>query len=227
MTYACVYQGKTYRTKKAAMYAAGVDYSRCRSWIQKKGLTGLSLDDAVEKYRADVINAPQKTPPERTKLIYKGREYRNRRALCAAEHVSYTCLLKGMKRGLSPEDAVARCRSLRQRHIASRTDHCGTVFESVEDMCRAWHISREVYKSRIQSGWTLERALATPARGRFLGKLDPVDHTGKKYGSIAEMCGAYKIRAQTYRSRMLTLGWTVEEALTTPVKQYEYKWDKE
>lgn len=222
MTYACVYQGKTYRTKKAAMYAAGVDYSRCRSWLQKKGLTGLPLDEAVERYRTDVINAPQKTPPERTKLVYRGKEYRNRRALCAAEHVSYFCLLAGLKRGLSLDDAVARCRSLLRRHIESRTDHRGTVFESVGDMCRAWHISRVAYKSRIQNGWTLERALTTPTWKRVPDKLDPVDHKGKKYGSIAEMCRMHKITPQTYRSRMLTLGWTVEEALTTPVKHYDY-----
>lgn len=222
MSYACIYQGKTYRTKKAAMYAAGVDYSRCRSWIQKKGLTGLSLDESIERYRTDVINAPQKTPPERTKIIYKGREYRNRRALCAAEHISYFCLLAGLKRGLPLDDAVTRCRSLRRRHIESRMDHRGTVFESVEDMCRAWHISRVVYKGRLKSGWTLERALTTPARKRAPGKLDPVDHTGKRYGSIAEMCGSYKIQPQTYRTRRLTLGWTVEEALTTPVRHYDY-----
>lgn len=222
MSYACTYQGKTYRTKKAAMYAAGVDYGRCRTWLQKKGLTGLPLDESIERYRTEVINAPQKTPPERTKLVYMGREYRNRRALCAAERISYFCLLAGLKRGLSLDDAVARCRSLRRQHIESRMDHRGTVFESVGAMCRAYHISRDVYKSRIRSGWTLERALTTPARKRAPDKLDPVDHTGRKYGSIAEMCGAYKIPPRTYRSRMLTLGWTVEEALTTPVKHYDY-----
>lgn len=223
MTYACVYQGKVYRTKKAAMYAAGVDYRRCRTWLQKKGLTGMPLDESIERYRTEVINAPQKTPPEQTKLVYRGREYRNRRALCAAERISYFCLLAGLKRRLSLDDAVARCRSLRRQHIESRTDHRGTVFDSVGAMCRAWHISRDVYKSRIRSGWTLERALATPTRKRAPDRLDPVDHLGKRYRSIAEMCRVYSIKPVAYRARMLTLGWTVEAALTTPVKQYDYK----
>ena len=42
------------------------------------------------------------------------------------------------------------------------------------------------------------------------------DHTGRSYGSIAEMCRAYKITAELYAIR-LKMGWPIERALVEPV----------
>ena len=44
------------------------------------------------------------------------------------------------------------------------------------------------------------------------------DHTGKKYSSITEMCNAYGIKPETYSRRINTYKWSVQKALTTPVK---------
>lgn len=41
------------------------------------------------------------------------------------------------------------------------------------------------------------------------------DHLGKSYGSIAEMCRAYRVGSELYAIR-LKMGWTVERALTEP-----------
>ena len=41
-------------------------------------------------------------------------------------------------------------------------DHTGREFASIAAMCIFWTISHELYKSRIKSGWSVEKALTTP-----------------------------------------------------------------
>lgn len=43
-------------------------------------------------------------------------------------------------------------------------DHEGTWFPSIEDMCRAWHITRGFYESRKKSGWTIREILTDTKR---------------------------------------------------------------
>ena len=41
-------------------------------------------------------------------------------------------------------------------------DHTGREFASIADMCLFWVISRQLYSSRLRSGWSVEKALTTP-----------------------------------------------------------------
>lgn len=55
------------------------------------------------------------------------------------------------------------------------------------------------------------------------------DHLGNQYPSITEMCKAYKIKPETYNRRIKVYMWSVEKALTTPVKKNggQYCYDHE
>ena len=44
------------------------------------------------------------------------------------------------------------------------------------------------------------------------------DHLGKRYSSLSEMCKAYDIKVDTFQRRINVYEWTIEAALTTPVK---------
>jgi len=44
------------------------------------------------------------------------------------------------------------------------------------------------------------------------------DHLGKRYSSLSEMCKAYDIKVDTFQRRINVYEWTIEDALTTPVK---------
>ena len=41
-------------------------------------------------------------------------------------------------------------------------DHTGREFASVSEMCIFWAISRQLFSSRINAGWSVEKALTTP-----------------------------------------------------------------
>ena len=94
-------------------------------------------------------------------------------------------------------------------------DHLGNRFTSVSAMCKYYNIGVTTYKSRIKSGWDLERALTTTAEK---SQIYCIDHEGNKFESIADMCRYYNISECTYRSRIKN-GWSLEKALTTPIKQ--------
>lgn len=44
------------------------------------------------------------------------------------------------------------------------------------------------------------------------------DHTGKRYPTLSDMCKAYNIKLETFRRRTEVYKWSLEKALTTPVK---------
>ena len=49
--------------------------------------------------------------------------------------------------------------------------------------------------------------------------IQTFDHTGRSYKSITAKCDRYNIPPHIYRIRINDLGWTEEEALTTPVQR--------
>jgi len=45
------------------------------------------------------------------------------------------------------------------------------------------------------------------------------DHHGNHFSSIKEMCAQYCIHPEAYTRRIKVYGWSIEKALTTPVKK--------
>lgn len=222
------YKGKEYKTKKAVMHAAGVDYTNCRCWITHNKLLHLPIEEAIEMYR----NRPATKMDQRMflkfpELIYKNRTYRNKKELCASLGISRKSLNLGLYYGLPLEDAIQKSLNYKEHRSAAATDHKGIEFESVTEMCKAYEINRDLYKNRLKLGWTKEKALTTPAgpsgRSVLTGKPIFFDHLGNQYSSMAEMSRAYGITPETYRRRRHILQMSVKDALTTPVRQYEYK----
>lgn len=101
------------------------------------------------------------------------------------------------------------------------TDHNGIVFESADAMCEAYHISRSTYTNRRARGWSVEEALTTSTQG-FGQKINHshtvYDHLGNEYKSALEMCKHYGIPRSVYHARIAHLKWSMEKALTEPVK---------
>ena len=44
------------------------------------------------------------------------------------------------------------------------------------------------------------------------------DHLGKRYPTLSDMCKTYNIKLETFRRRTEVYKWSLEKALTTPVK---------
>lgn len=49
-------------------------------------------------------------------------------------------------------------------------------------------------------------------------RIPCTDHLGHKYTSIKEMCKQYNIHPEAFSRRIKVYGWSIEKALTTPVK---------
>lgn len=108
-----------------------------------------------------------------------------------------------------------------------RDDSCedffGNSFTSVKEMCKYYGVEKSCYVHRILLGWSKEDALLTPSGEKPPHKeiIGPrcvkcTDHLGIEYTSMSRMCAAYNIQAGTF-SRRIRNGWSLKEALTTPV----------
>lgn len=96
-------------------------------------------------------------------------------------------------------------------------DHLGNKFNNKVQMAKHWGISSAQLYNRLSSGMSLAEALTKPttSRGKYK-KREVVDHKGNSYCSIAQMARSYGLASITLHER-LKRGWSVEEALTTPV----------
>lgn len=143
-------------------------------------------------------------------LKYKGKEYRFIRDLGEATGIEPARLSKAMGLGLPVEDAVEACRLMDARRKESRTDHKGITYASVDDMCKAYGISSDLYRGRLKDGMSREEALTRPMRDT--GITAP---NGQTYPTKRAMCRAYGMSISTYANR-IRRGMSMEEALTTP-----------
>lgn len=98
------------------------------------------------------------------------------------------------------------------------TDHEGNVFPSLVAMAEHWNISKSTLQNRlITMKMPIEDALTmTNADVKKYYQHGCTDHKGNRFESKAKMCEFYKIPRQVYFGRK-ALGWTEEQALTTPV----------
>ena len=96
--------------------------------------------------------------------------------------------------------------------LTSSKDHEGREFDSITAMCRFWKISRKLYMERIRQGWTVKRALTSPAR-RYR-QLD-ISFEGRIFNSYRELAAYLGINEATVRSR-LWHGWALSDLRISP-----------
>lgn len=93
-------------------------------------------------------------------------------------------------------------------------DHKGMEFETLEAMLEHWGVTRQAYMVRKHNGWSLERILTTVSDWqkshdtgadavKKLAKVGCfyVDHNGRKFGTMKEMCQHYGISTQCFQDR--------------------------
>ena len=98
------------------------------------------------------------------------------------------------------------------------TDHKGNVFVSEHEMCHYYGIKPNIYRSRIQSGYSIKDALTTPVKDiPYVGPKTSTDHKGNIFVSEKEMCRHYGIDRSTFKQRRLR-GMSIEESLTMPAE---------
>lgn len=101
-------------------------------------------------------------------------------------------------------------------------DHLGNKFNNNAQMACHWGISSSVFHRRVHvQGLSIEEALTRPLVSKR-SAIKVTDHLGNEYRSRSLMAKAYGLTPLTLSER-LKRGWSVEEALTTPIDTSSYR----
>lgn len=163
---------------------------------------------------------------ERQKKMIKvkgedGREYRSLSAYCKGTGKSVWAIERRYKKavrsgGIDNIDLVSGANeSFLDGRCKNVVDHLGNKFRSETDMCKHYGVQVCTFRKRRAKGNSLEVSLYNGNLTKT-GKIY-YDHLGNSYFSLKSLCETYNISTCTYLSRVKT-GWSIEKALTVPVK---------
>ena len=91
-------------------------------------------------------------------------------------------------------------------------DHTGKEYRSLLAMSKAWGINYSTLNTRLDAGWSLEKALTAPVKNQRIKCIDP---KGREFKSMREMAKAWNIPPDAFFHR-LYMGWNIAQALTIP-----------
>ncbi len=163
------HKGNKYKTFKAMCEAWGKDATTVRNRLDN----GWTLEDSLEKRvlsMEEVADRWRKAgcPSHRDTTFTDpfGMTFKSEKEACEYYKVKYDTYKRRLDEGKSVEYALTgkdgQADKIR-RAKEVRTDHEGTLYDSVQSMCKAWHIEYFLYQWRIDHGWDKKRALTTPA----------------------------------------------------------------
>lgn len=127
----------------------------------------------------------------------------------------------GLEEALRPDAGEARRATCRRKTADERGRPL--TFQGKTQTIGYWAkelgLKRITIKKRLLRGWSVEKTLSTPPEPSLAGRnpRDPERHTFNGASrTIPQWAKLYKLKAHLVRSRLRD-GWTLEEALTTPV----------
>ncbi len=94
----------------------------------------------------------------------------------------------------------------------NRIIYKGKVYKSLRQACKELGLNYHSVRSRINRGWSIERALTEAMKEQKTYVCQ-----GVVYPTLKGLCDAYEKNPTTVARRINELGWTVEEAIFTPV----------
>lgn len=147
---------------------------------------------------------------------HKGNEYASLSEMCSHYGIKSNTYNARIKAGWSIESALTKEKYARSSKDIIK-DSAGVVYKNKSELCREYGIKRSTYDARINAGWTLGEALGKNTRSIIGCGKKCRDHLNNKYESLSEMCSHYGISLTLYSTR-IRRGWTVEDALTTPIR---------
>lgn len=210
--YVITYDGITYPSAAAAGRAFGLK----PKMIIERLNAGYSIEDT--------LTTPKNFLSPHLAKDHLGKIYSSLSAMCRAYGLKANTVRCRLDTGMSIKDALtlpvnSNRRSINNEHCFRRITVNGKNYNSVAAACKNCGscFAPSTVITRLNKGWTPEKALFTPA----INKIKSRDHLGNEFGSMTEMCNFWKIAHSTFFHR-LDKGWTIEKALTTPVKKYAY-----
>ena len=155
---------------------------------------------------------------------HTGREFYSISEMCRAWNVPRSTFENRISKGNSIEECLTgSCKDNRKKERVK--DHTGREFSCASEMCKAWGTNISNYYYRLHRGYSLEESLTgdfSSIRISPKGKRGCVDHNGKRYDTITNMCKQYGITSTAF-SKRLSRGYTLEQALTGNIKGIQDK----
>lgn len=136
--------------------------------------------------------------------------------MCAYYGMKINTVRRRLREGWSLKNALTEStRAHTHGKLQDVYDHLGNCYESERDMCNHYGINVGTYRYRVRvAQMSIDDALTSPVDNQYHGK-QCVDHKGNVYPSLLVMCNHYGLDRMKYKQR-ITLGWSLEEALTQP-----------
>ncbi len=144
-------------------------------------------------------------------VTVNGVKYRSIKQACKMLNKPLGSVMSRLRNDCSIDQAF----NLPNMHGIISRDHLGRIYPTFKDMCQAWDKSVVTIRYRLDKGLDIKTAL-TMSTSKANGTPSK-DHLGNEFCSIKEMCKFWRIKDSTFFSRV-DQGMSIEEALTTPVK---------
>ena len=167
---------------------------RLDSYCQRKN-RGWSLEE--------ILTGKRKSTPVSD---HKGVSYPDLDDMCSEYGVPKQTYLRRIDLGWTIEEALT---GIRKDSVFY--DHLGNLYLSQKEMCESYGVKVGTFRARLKKGYTLEEALTVDIGNQR--KNSVVDHCGKQFTSVQDMCDAYGVKKSTYQNRIRN-GCSLEEALT-------------
>ena len=155
----------------------------------------------------------QKT--EKNAIIHdaQGNSFTSVDEMCAYHNISKQQYIINIRNNCSVEEALTRKTENKSdgKWKKTCTDHKGNEYPSINAMCKAYHISKDILRGRIELGWTLDQILENP--NKIDNRIKAKDHKQQKYQSQKEMLKAYGISEFTFKHRKAR-GLDLEQCLS-------------
>lgn len=154
---------------------------------------------------------------------HKGNEYESMAAMARAYGMPANVLDNRLRKYGNIEKALtmpyqARPMPERQKCV----DPNGKEWSCLTHMCRAWGVRLKQFRRKQAMGMTLEECL----NGEKLkpGRCRPItDPKGRRFDSWTDLANAWGIDRHTLLLRTKSYHWSLEKALTTPLRSWRGK----
>ena len=142
----------------------------------------------------DALTTPVQRVPKNAKFVtdHTGQKFSSISKMCAHWHINKPTYTARIQNGWSVERALTEKTANLQVTAKTCKDHLGNEYASQNEMCRAYHITKARFTSRIKLNWSLERALTEPI---VINAKTCQDGFGHTFPSAKDLCNYYNMHS--------------------------------
>lgn len=147
-----------------------------------------------------------------------GKTFSSKGAMLKHYGLSYKAFDRRIASGMSLKDALTIPSGNLKSNKIPCVDHLGNKYESKHSMLQHYGICQTAFEYRIKKlNMSLEDALTQPHKENKSTAIKCQDHMGNTFSSKIDMCDYWRMPRVVFFRRIRD-GWTLEKALTEPIR---------